>query len=104
MASDETAFPVSCRVVPFVRGRRPTDEAACPGLGSSDQVAMLLAADNELRAANRAYVLYNLPSALGSLSVDVTLALAGPDGADSPVRVAGWDERVVEPTVFELNQ
>ena len=96
------APPVTCRVVPFVRGRRPTDEAAHPGLGSSDQVAMLLA-DAEPGRTNRAYVLYDLPSGLESLSVDVTLTLAGPDGADTPVPVAGWNHRVVEPTVLELD-
>jgi CRP-like cAMP-binding protein len=96
------APPVSCRVVPFVRGRRPTDEAASPGLGSSDQVAMLLG-NAEPRGTNRAYVLYTLPAGLGALSIDVTLALAGPDGAGTPVPVSDWSRRIVEPTVFELD-
>ena len=105
MAWDEAAFvegPVTCRVVPFIRGRRPTDEAAYPGLGSSDQAAMLLEG-TEPGGTNRAYVLYTLPSGLGSLSVDVTLALTGPDGANVAVPVVGWNQRVVEPTVFELD-
>ena len=92
MASDETTL----RVVPFVRGRRPTDEAAHPGLGSSDQVAMLLGDGQS--GDNRAYVLYTAPS---PHSVAVTLTLAGPDGIAPPVPVAGWDARVVEPIAFE---
>lgn len=86
------------RVVPFVRGRRPTDEAAHPGLGSSDQAAILLGDGSP----NRAYVLYTVPPGRGSMPVDVTLALVGPDDTAVPVLVAGWDRRVVEPTAFGL--
>src|SRR5258706_7522784 len=33
---------LTCRIVPFITGRRPTDEAAHPGLGSSDNSSMIL--------------------------------------------------------------
>jgi hypothetical protein len=32
----------TCRFVPFVTGRRPIDEAAHPGLGSSDSTSLIL--------------------------------------------------------------
>ena len=30
------------RIIPFITGRRPTDEARHPGLGSSDHASMIL--------------------------------------------------------------
>lgn len=46
----------ACQIVPFITGRRPVDEAAYPGLGSSDNTAMILPA----AADNHAYLLYHL--------------------------------------------
>jgi hypothetical protein len=34
--------PAGCRIVPFLPGRRPVDEASHPWLGSSDQAALIL--------------------------------------------------------------
>jgi Cyclic nucleotide-binding domain len=96
------APPLSCRIVPFIRGCRPTDEAAHPGLGSSDQVALLLG-DAEGSGPNRAYVLYAAPQGLDALSIEVTLALAGPTGAAQPAVVPGWDRRPVQPAALELD-
>src|SRR5260221_13221044 len=49
---------LTCRIVPFITGRRPTDEAAHPGLGSSDNSSMILPAVQA--DENAAYILYNL--------------------------------------------
>ena len=35
------------QVVPFVRGRRPTDDARHPGLGSSDHAALVLGGETD---------------------------------------------------------
>ncbi|MGB6987313.1 MAG: hypothetical protein WBD74_15175 [Candidatus Aquilonibacter sp.] len=37
------AASVTCHIVPFITERRPTDEVAHPGLGSSDNASMVLA-------------------------------------------------------------
>ena len=37
-----TEKPSTCQVVPFIAGRRPIDEAAHPGLGSSDSTSLIL--------------------------------------------------------------
>ena len=91
--------PVGCRVVPFAPGCRPTDEARHPGLGSSDQVAMLLGDASE---RNRAYLLYEAPGCLEEgLDLDVTLSFTGPDGLQGPFPLAGWERRRIEPAAFE---
>ena len=93
--------PVACRVVPFAPGCRPTDEAEHPGLGSSDQVAMLLAGTPYEGRPNRAYVLYELPGwNQEKFAFDATLALTGPDAEQEPAPAPGWDRRPVEPMTF----
>jgi CRP-like cAMP-binding protein len=86
------------RIVPFVRGRRPTDEAARPGLGSSDPAALIL---GPRPAENRAYVLFSLPEGSAGMTVDVTLAFTGPDGSVSPGTVPGWHRRPLELRCFD---
>jgi CRP-like cAMP-binding protein len=81
------------QVVSFVRGRRPTDDALHPGLGSSDHAALLLGGEE---AANRAYVLFTLPERRDGLTVDVTLSLTGHDGTASPVELPQWRRRPIE--------
>src|SRR6266508_2270991 len=56
-ASDQ-GTSLTCRIVPFITGRRPTDEVAHPGLGSSDNSSMILPAG--LTDENRTYILYTL--------------------------------------------
>ena len=85
-------------VVPFVRGRRPTDDARHPGLGSSDHAALVLGGDD---IVNRAYVLYTLPERRDGMTVDVTLSLTGHDGTSSPVELPGWHQRPVELQCFD---
>ena len=87
-------------VVPFVPGRRPTDEARHPWLGSSDSVAFLLGGSEE--GENRAYLLASAPGATAGL--DVTLAFAGPDGSLEPCPIPGWERRTVPATVFEVGE
>ena len=87
------------RIVEFVRGRRPTDEAGHPGLGSSDQVALLLG-DAAAGAGNRAYILYATPAGRSAPALEVTLATTGSDGRSEPVTVPGWERRTVEPVAL----
>lgn len=81
-----------------MRGRRPTDEARHPGLGSSDHAALVLGGED---VTNRAYVLYTLPERRDGMTVDVTLSLTGHDGTAGPFGLPGWHQRPVEPQCFD---
>src|ERR671915_1293656 len=59
--------PLECRMVPFVPGRRPSDEAAYPGLGSSEAVAAILPDGRD----DPAWLLYGLSGASRKTSVRV---------------------------------
>ncbi len=71
--------PLTIEIVPFVPGRRPADEAAHPGLGSSEEVAVLLEDDED-----PARVLYTL-SAAGRPGVSVEASVSAP----------GWQRREI---------
>ena len=87
------ATPSGIEIVPFVRGRRPTDEARHPGLGSSDHAALVLG--DEARR-NRAYVLFTADAE----DVEGTLSLTGHDGTARPEPLPGWERRPVERRPF----
>jgi hypothetical protein len=72
--------PLECRMVPFVPGRRPSDEAAHPGLGSSEAVAAILPDGKD----DPAWLLYALSGASSRTSVRVRVSFAGPDGSLPP--------------------
>lgn len=76
--------PTTLRIVPFNPGRRPIDEAAHPGLGSSDNAAIRAGYDPE---HNRATVLFDLTGERSGLEVDVTVCLfePGSTSAESPL-------------------
>ena len=74
----------SIEIIPFAPGRRPTDEARHPWLGSSDQVAFLLG-----EPGNACYLLLAVSGASG-------------DGWTLEAVVDGR-QRPVAPTVFELD-
>ena len=78
----------SCRIAPFIPGRRPNIEAHHPGLGSSDSVAVLTGGDD---AANEAVLLFDVSSGDPRLTVEATMSWA-----DSGDVVAGWDRRPVD--------
>jgi len=84
-------------IVPFVRGRRPTDEAKHPGLGSSDHAA-LITGDDALQ--NHAYVLFTLAEHDGA-AVDATLSFTGHCGSMSPAEIPGWHRRPIELRCFD---
>jgi CRP-like cAMP-binding protein len=95
--------PPACHLVPFVAGRRPRDEAAHPGLGSSANAGMILPDSND---GNVIHVLYRvdhgteLPShALSGIALDVTLSFTGPGASGVPI--PGWYRRPLEPLVFD---
>ena len=81
-------------IVPFVRGRRPTDEARHPGLGSSDHAALILGGGD---GPNRAYVLFTAAGA----DVRATLSFTGHDGGGVQVEVPQWSSRPVELRCFD---
>src|SRR4051794_3689276 len=89
LAGDDPAGAL--RIVPFIPGWRPTDEATRPGLGSSDQAAVLV---GRPPADNRAYVLFSLPEHRNGMAVDATLSCGD-------VTIPGWHERPLELRCFD---
>jgi CRP-like cAMP-binding protein len=82
-----------CTFVPFIPGRRPEDEAAHPGLGSSEDVGVILPGGDD----DPAQLLYTLS---GAAEVRCSVAFTGPDGASPPVLVPGWEDRPLAPERF----
>ena len=104
--TDGQGKPLTCRIVPFITGRRPTDEAVHPGLGSSDSSSMILPAGQA--DENQTYILYNLdgleacsPATFKEMAVDITLSFCGTDGSQSTAPLPGWNKRPIEPAVFD---
>jgi CRP-like cAMP-binding protein len=96
-ALDRTAQPLACRIVPSVPGDRPAHEGAHPGLGSSEEVAVIVGGDHD----DPACVLFALPGAgLPGVEIRATLSFTGPDGRLAPIPVPGWERRPVEPLSF----
>jgi hypothetical protein len=83
---DEMA--ASCRIVPFVPGHPPRLEAVQPGLGSSEEVALILPDGQH----DLAHLLYEVE---GDVAVRARLSFTGPDGSLAPVPVPGWEDRDV---------
>ena len=100
---------LQCHFVPFIAGRRPSNEANHPGLGSSDNAGMIL---GNLQASpkNQVYLLYDLvgldhfsKDQLKSLGIDCTISFAGTDASQINQPIPGWDRRPIEPAVMSLN-
>jgi hypothetical protein len=96
----------TCRIVSFITGRRPTDEAAHPGLGSSDNTSMIC--DFPDPETNKTYVLFELSgldqfsaNERESLRLDVTLSFAGTDNSQQTYPIPGWDKRPIQPRIFK---
>jgi hypothetical protein len=92
-AVEGSAGATQCRIVPFVPGRRPQNEAAHPGLGSSEDIAVLLPDGEE----DLAYLLYDVT---GDLTVRARVSVTGPDGSLATEPVPGWEDREVAPLTF----
>ena len=89
-AAEALGEPLSLGIVPFVPGRRPDDEIAHPGLGSSEEVAVLLEG-----AEDPACILYTLSGAgRPEVSVQVSVPAAGWERREVPIERVG-DERFV---------
>ncbi|HVF74975.1 MAG TPA: cyclic nucleotide-binding domain-containing protein [Acidimicrobiales bacterium] len=73
----------TCRIVRFVPGRRPTDEAMHPGLGSSDCAALVTGAAD---GSNQAIVLFDVAGLASGDDVDATVEVGGRP-------VPGWHHR-----------
>lgn len=78
----------TCRIVPFVPGRRPTDEDHRPGLGSSDAAAVVTETGGR---QNRAVLLVELSDLPEGAQVQATLSLDGRPLDD-------WEDRAIELT------
>lgn len=96
----------TCRIVSFITGRRPIDEAAHPGLGSSDNTSMICTFPDP--ETNKTYILFELigleqytPEACDALSLDVTLSFAGTDNSQQTDPIPGWNKRPIEPMIFK---
>lgn len=96
----------TCRVVSFITGRRPIDEAAHPGLGSSDNTSMICNFSDP--QTNKTYILFELnglehysPEACDSFRLDVTLSFAGTDNSQQTYPIPGWNKRPIEPMIFK---
>src|SRR5262245_6934827 len=81
-----TGQPPQLRIVPFVPGHRPAVEETAPGLGSSDDVALILPGEER----DRARILYDVSD---GLAVRARLSFTGPDGSLAPVALPGWEDR-----------
>ncbi len=75
---------VKCRIVPFIPGRRPTDEDARRGLGSSDSVALVTGEDRD----NRTVLLFEVSDLAHDAVVEATITVD-----DRPL--PGWGRRPV---------
>jgi CRP-like cAMP-binding protein len=78
---------VECRIVPFVPGRRPTDEDTRRGLGSSDCVALVTGAERD----NRSVLLFEVSALPPDAAVEATISI---DGRPIP----GWERQPVAVT------
>ena len=78
---------MQCRFVPFVPGRRPTDEQTHPGLGSSDCVALVTGDDRD----NLAVLLVDVSDLPDRAAFEVTVTID-----DRPL--PGWERRSIELT------
>jgi len=87
---EDTGRPPVCRIVPFIPGRRPTDEIAHPGLGSSDS-AMVLLEDPD--RPNTAMVLFDVDGLPANAAVEVTVSLEGTAAGESRTPLPGWTAR-----------
>ncbi len=76
---------MTLRVVPFIPGRRPTDEDTSPGLGSSDCAAMVT---GDARSPNRAVLLFEVADLADDAAVDASVTIGGRP-------LPGWDRRPV---------
>lgn len=99
----------TCRIEPFLTGRRPIDDATSPGLGSSDNTSMICNfSDPE---TNKTYILFELTGLESftveeyeSLALDVTLSFAGTDNSQETSPIPGWNKRPIEPRIFEISK
>lgn len=88
-----------CVIVPFAPGRRPTDEAAFPGMGASQESAVVL--DGRDARAHLLFEVGGVPA--GDWTVEVAARRCGHDGRSTPVPVPGLQGRTVTPAVFTLD-
>ena len=74
-----------CSIVPFLPGRRPTDEDRRPGFGSSDCAAFV----TDGSRPNRAVLLFDIEGLPDAARLEATVTV---DGTPLP----GWEHRRIE--------
>jgi CRP-like cAMP-binding protein len=93
-ALDERGQAPMLAIVPFAPGRRPTDEIAHPGLGSSDCAALQVGGDPD---KNQVTILFEVGQH-HDLEVDATIRLLDAVGGSPGDPLIGWDRRPVDQT------
>jgi len=85
-----------CTTVPFLPGRRPTDEASHPGTGASDAAMVRLGTADR---SNTSTVLFGLSDLPDDAEVTATIRLEPTHRSDRPTVLDGWDSRplTIEP-------
>ena len=83
-----------CAFVPFVPGRRSTDEDDHPGLGSSDNAALVTGDGRDDNVACLLFELEGLPVA--DVAIHVAISTQSPDSLDRLEPVPGWERRTLD--------
>jgi len=83
----------TCRIEPFVPGRRSNVEEFYPGLGSSDCVAVLTGGDV---GANRCVLLFDVGRVHPRLALDATMRWVDVDAGGLSEPLVGWCRRPVD--------
>jgi len=92
-ALEDTGRPAVCRIVPFIPGRRPTDEIAHPGLGSSDAAMVVL---EDADRPNTAMVLFDIDGLPSDTAVEVTVSLEAPAPGEPAMPFPAWTARQLD--------
>lgn len=80
-----------CAFVPFVPGRRSTDEDDHPGLGSSDNAALITGEDDGPNIACLLFELNGLPT--DDVSIEATISTSVDGDPNNLAPIDGWERR-----------
>lgn len=92
-ATEHLGAPPTCRIEPFVPGRRSNVEEFYPGLGSSDCVAVLTGGDVD---ANRCVLLFDVGPVDPRLALDASMRWVDVAGVGALEPIDGWHRRPIE--------
>lgn len=89
-----------CAFVPFMRGRRPVDEVTSPGLGSSEDVGLVLAEGSEQDSLQ---LLFHVSGVEDGDHLDLDLSFAFIDDAGTATPIPGWTHAPLEPARLAMS-